>query len=90
MLIDTHALIEELIGSGVKKKQAEIITKAINQSNNDLATKTDISHIKESIAYMKENMATTADVVEIKTELKWMRILMLSVLGLLIKIAFFN
>ena len=83
MLIDTHALIEELIGSGVNKKQAEIITKAINQSNNDLATKVDINHIKE-------NMATKSDIVEIKTELKWMRILMLAVLGLLIKVAFFN
>ena len=29
--IDTHALIEELIASGVKKKQSEIIIKVISQ-----------------------------------------------------------
>lgn len=85
MLIDTHALIEELIGSGVDKKQAEIITKAINQSNNDLATKTDL---KLAITEFKNELNEFR--TETKTELKWMRILMLAVLGLLIKVAFFN
>lgn len=33
-LLDTHAVIEELIASGVNKKQAEVITKAISQSND--------------------------------------------------------
>lgn len=41
-LLDTHAVIEELIASGVKKKQAEVITKAISQSNDSLVTKTDL------------------------------------------------
>lgn len=41
-LIDTHAVVEELIASGVKKKQAEIITKAISQGNDNLVTKTDL------------------------------------------------
>jgi len=41
-LLDTHAVIEELIASGVKKKQAEIITKAISQGNDNLVTKTDL------------------------------------------------
>ena len=41
-LLDTHAVIEELIASGVNKKQAEVITKAISQSNDSLVTKTDL------------------------------------------------
>ena len=41
-LLDTHAVIEELISSGVKKKQAEIFTRAINQSNDNLVTKNDL------------------------------------------------
>lgn len=82
MLIDTHQVVEDIIKSGLKKNQAEIITRAINQSNEKLATQVDIS-------YVKNNMATQLDIIEIKTELKWMRILMLAILGLLIKLTFF-
>ena len=81
MLIDTHAIIEELIDSGVKKKQAEIITRAINSQSDNVATKSDIKLLEAKI---------DKDIVEIKTELKWMRLLMIPVLLLLIKIAFFN
>ena len=38
--IDTHALIEELIASGVKKKQSEIIIKVISQEADRLVPKT--------------------------------------------------
>jgi len=38
--IDTHALIEELIASCVKKKQAEIIIKVISQEADRLVPKT--------------------------------------------------
>jgi hypothetical protein len=41
-LLDTHAIIEEMIAAGVKKKQAEIITRAINGSKDELVTKGDL------------------------------------------------
>jgi|TARA_R110000744_G_scaffold76958_2_gene152199 hypothetical protein len=47
-------------------------------------------YTKQSVDAMHPIMATKSSVDKIKTELKWIRILMLSVLGLLIKIAFFN
>ena len=55
--LDTHALIEELIASGVKKKQAEIIIKVISQEADRLVPKTDLelalSDIRSDMKWQK-------------------------------------
>ena len=77
MLMDTHQVVEDIIKSGLKKNQAEIITRAINQSNNDLVIKADLKSAVERLE------------LKIDLEFKWMKILMLAILGLLIKLTFF-
>jgi len=54
-LIDTHALVEDLVASGVKKKQAEVITKAVQQSSNHLVTVSDLelALVKQKIDLLK-------------------------------------
>ena len=54
-LIDTHELVEELIASGFKKKQAESITKAVKQGNNYLVTVSDLelALVKQKIELLK-------------------------------------
>lgn len=81
MVIDTHKAVEKLISTGNNKENAEVIVDIINSIDDKVATKADVKEVQ---------FALRQDIVEIKTELKWMRILMLSVLGLLIKVAFFN
>jgi hypothetical protein len=71
-LIDTHAVIEELIASGVKKKQAEIITKAIGQGGDNLITKTDLE------------LALS----DIRSDMKWLKSLIFLILGLVISLWF--
>jgi len=78
-LLDTHAVIEELIASGVKKKQAEIFTKAINQSNDNLVTKTDM---ELALIDLKQDVAT------IKTDLNWGKSLLFIILVLIVGLWF--
>lgn len=71
-LLDTHAVIEELIASGVKKKQAEIITKAISQGGDNLVTKTDLE------------LALS----DLRSDMKWLKSLIILILGLVISLWF--
>ena len=80
--IDTHKIIKELVSSGVKEKEAEVLVSnfvskgeflELEKDKLGLATKHDIELLK----------------TEIVTEQRWIKALMLLVLGLLIKIAFF-
>jgi DNA topoisomerase VI subunit A len=48
-LIDTHALVEDLIEAGFKKKQAETIIKVTRKGQNDFANKTDINQLRSDI-----------------------------------------
>ena len=70
--IDTHALIEELIASGVKKKQAEIIIKVISQEADRLVPKTDLE------------LALS----DIRSDMKWLKSLIFLILGLVISLWF--
>ena len=70
--IDTHALIEELISSGVKKKQAEIIIKVISQEADRLVPKTDLE------------LALS----DIRSDMKWLKSLIFLILGLVISLWF--
>jgi hypothetical protein len=70
--IDTHALIEELIASGVKKKQSEIIIKVISQEADRLVPKTDLE------------LALS----DIRSDMKWLKSLIFLILGLVISLWF--
>ena len=70
--IDTHVLIEELIASGVKKKQAEIIIKVISQEADRLVPKTDLE------------LALS----DIRSDMKWLKSLIFLILGLVISLWF--
>jgi hypothetical protein len=73
VILDTHKLVEEMIAAGLKKKQAEVITAAISQSNNDLVTKNDLE------------LAISG----LRNDNKWLKALMFVIIGLLVKVAFF-
>ena len=73
VILDTHKLVEEMIEAGLKKKQAEVITAAISQSNNDLVTKNDLE------------LAVSG----LRNDNKWLKALMSVIIGLLVKVAFF-
>jgi seryl-tRNA synthetase len=115
MLLDTHEAIKVLIKEGFKEKQAEAITNIINKRDNTLATKEDISSlrnelkkdidlVKKDIEHIKERMATKADIKDLKIDMAnlnnelglikkdflWMKVLLVGVMGLLVKIAFFK
>ena len=70
--IDTHALIEELIASCVKKKQAEIIIKVISQEADRLVPKT----------YLERALS------DIRSDMKWLKSLIFLILGLVISLWF--
>ena len=84
-LIDTHSLIEEMIASGIKKEQAVILTKAINQSNDNLITKSDLNL---AISDLRHDLETRID--KIDNNMNWLKGLGLLGIGLLIKVAFFS
>ena len=54
-VLDTHELVEELVASGIKKKQAEVITKAVKQSSNHLVTVSDLelALVKQKVELLK-------------------------------------
>ena len=74
MLIDTHKAIEKLIAVGNNKENAEAIVELINSQEQNLATKTDIQLLE----------------AKIEKDINWLKAIGLVVVGLLIKVAFFN
>lgn len=70
--IDTHQVIEEMIAAGVEKRQAEIITRAIRQSEGNLVTKNDLE----------------LAVSDLRTDMKWLKGLMFLVIGLILGLWF--
>ncbi len=81
-LLDTYSIVKELISSGVNEKQAEIITRAINQSNNNLVNRADfqnlIIELKSEIS--KANLA-------LHNHVNWKKLIAFYIIGFLIKIA---
>jgi hypothetical protein len=54
-VIDTHELVEDLVASGIKKKQAEAINNAVKQSSNHLVTVSDLelALVKQKVELLK-------------------------------------
>lgn len=67
-MVDTHKLVEEMIASGIKKQQAEIITNAISQSNDNLLTKSDLM---AAISDLRHHLESRID--RIDNNINWLR-----------------
>lgn len=68
-LLDTHKAVEELVASGLKKKQAEVITGVFSRLDDQLATKSDIQSVKSEITNLKSDVSKLqTDVVGLKTD----------------------
>ena len=80
-LINTHTAVKKFIKHGFTEKQAEVIVDVINDQNNELATKKDLKILEVSLE---------SKISEIKTELKWIKAALFAILGLLVKLVFFN
>jgi hypothetical protein len=95
-LIDTHALIEEMIAAGIKKDQAVILTKAINQSNNNLVTKSDLKLEINKLKNNLEERIVKADnkfdslSTKVDTDMKWIMTIGVAIFLMLAKLTFFN
>lgn len=84
VVLDTHKLVEEMIAAGFEKKQAEVITAAISQRNDDLVTNSDL---KLALSDLRTELK--GDILELKNDNKWLKGLMFIIIGLLVKVAFF-
>lgn len=81
--LDTHAIVKDLVASGVPEKQAEVFVakfvpkEQLGDLDERVATKADIAEVK-------------VEITSIKTDLKWMKAALIGIIGLLVKLAFFN
>jgi hypothetical protein len=73
-LIDTHKAVKQFTTAGIPEKQAEAITEVISNIDQQVATKGDIARLEDKI----------------EIEAKWIKALLLLLLAVGIKIAFFN
>ena len=88
-IFDTHKEVENLIKSGVKKKEAESIVNLVATSTAanlaDLATKEQVHRLEEDMKGVKAEVKDIRE--EIKTYNRWIIGMMIAILGLLIKLA---
>ena len=84
-LIDTHKAVKQFTTAGIPEKQAEAITEVISNIYQHVATKSDISRLEDKI---ESNIEKLEEKIEI--EAKWIKALLLLLLAVGIKIAFFG
>jgi NADPH-dependent 2,4-dienoyl-CoA reductase/sulfur reductase-like enzyme len=109
-LLNTHATVKKFMHFGAKEDLAEAIVEAINEQNNELATKNQVAlveaNLKSEIAVVRSEMNSMrtelkADIQNLGTELRadirvlrsdglWLKGILLIILGLLVKLTFFN
>jgi len=127
-LLNTHATVKKFVHFGLSEDQAEAITEAINEQNQELATKSDLailrsdmnsmkaelkseitlveSNLRAEIALVQSNLKS--EISEVRSEIKnlgtelradirtlradgiWLKGILLIILGLLVKLTFFN
>ncbi len=73
-LIDTHKAVKQFTTAGIPEKQAEAITEVISNIDQHVATKGDIAKLENKT----------------DTEVKWLNTVNIIIIGLLIKLVFFN
>ena len=81
MIIDTHEAVERIVEAGASKKMAEAIVKSFNSSSDNLATKADLLQVKTELK---------SEIAQVNVELKWIKAALFAILGLLVKLVFFN
>ncbi len=84
-LINTHTAVKKFIKHGFTEEQAEVMVEVINDQNTNLATKTDLLQVKSAL---KNDIKVLE--VALKTELNWIKAALFGIIGLLIKLTFFN
>ena len=83
----TLEIAETLEGIGIEHRKAYDLAETIN-GKSGLATKEDIAQVKSEL---KEDIAEVkSEIAQVKSDIKWIQILGVIILGLIIKIAFFN
>lgn len=80
-LLNTHTAVKKFVGKGFTEEQAEVMVEVISDQSDHLATKEDIREVKSEIKILE---------VGLKTELNWIKATLLAILGLLVKLTFFN
>lgn len=71
-ILNTHAVVKKFTQHGFTEEHAELIVDAINDQNDQLATKNDLIMLKTELKadIIKLKAELKADITEIKAELK--------------------
>lgn len=104
MILDTHATVKKFIKLGFEEAQAEAVVEAINEQNQNLATKKDLevfeikfnskidsleARIDSRMVGIEQTVATKQDLSEVKVEiLKWLIPMFLTIIGLILGMYF--
>lgn len=84
-LLNTHTAVKKFVQHGFSEEQAEVMVEVINDQSDHLATKADLFQVKTEL---KSEIKVLE--VSLKTELNWIKVTLLAILGLLVKLTFFN
>ncbi len=75
--LDTHAIVKDLVASGVPEKQAEVLVakfvskEQLGNLDEKVATKSDIAEVRSEIAEVKSELK--ADIAAVRSEIKEVR-----------------
>lgn len=96
-LLNTHTMYKKFIQHGFSEDHAEVIVEAINDQNENLATKQDLAILKTELradmtelrADMTELRAELDTKIEsINTNIKWIMAIGMVIIGILLKNSF--
>jgi len=80
-LTNTHATVKKFIQHGFTEEQAEVVVEAINDQNNQLTTKNDLTHLE---------IRLESKIESINTNIKWIMAIGLLIVGILLKNTFMH
>lgn len=86
--LDTHAIVKDLVASGVPEKQAEVLVakfvskEQLGNLDEKVATKSDIAEVRSEIAEVKSELKM--DMAILKTEFSFMKKLQFFIITLLL------
>lgn len=74
-LLNTHATVKKFMQHGFSEEQAEVVVEAINDQNNQLATKTDLYNIELKLESKIESEISDvkSEIKVINTNINWLR-----------------
>lgn len=80
-LTNTHATVKKFIQHGFTEEQAEVVVEAINDQNNQLTTKNDLTNLE---------IRLESKIESINTNIKWIMAIGLLIVGILLKNTFMH